>query len=387
MINIPAILIANGTAILLLIVILLSYKRPIRHVMLDEKTFYVMVILNIAQCIIETVVFLMDGKMVYGYHALLIILNVILFIVNIVFAFSWTIFVDYKLFTDMKRIKQVYPFVAIPAALVIIGCLINLFTPVFFVVDKYNVYQRTDLFIIPYAVTYSYLAYGVILVYLFRKKVQKYLFLPAIMFMVPIMIGSLLQFFFYGYSLVWLGVAIGMMYLFINVQNEASFVDSLSGLFNRQYLGNLLLMYSRKKDAAGVPAGIMLDIDNFKNINNTYGHIMGDDAIATVGKMLRAAVGDKGVICRYGGDEFIILININSQKEITDMIDVVETQAELFNESKKKPYNIKYSIGYGIYDSKHESIDDFLRKIDASMYVEKRRKICEGIIPDRRCDI
>lgn len=355
--------------------------------MLDEKTFYVMVILNIAQCIIETVVFLMDGKMVYGYHALLIILNVILFIVNIVFAFSWTIFVDYKLFTDMKRIKQVYPFVAIPAALVIIGCLINLFTPVFFVVDKYNVYQRTDLFIIPYAVTYSYLAYGVILVYLFRKKVQKYLFLPAIMFMVPIMIGSLLQFFFYGYSLVWLGVAIGMMYLFINVQNEASFVDSLSGLFNRQYLGNLLLMYSRKKDAVGVPAGIMLDIDNFKNINNTYGHIMGDDAIATVGKMLRAAVGDKGVICRYGGDEFIILININSQKEITDMIDVVETQAELFNESKKKPYNIKYSIGYGIYDSKHESIDDFLRKIDASMYVEKRRKICEGIIPDRRCDI
>ena len=387
MINIPAILIANGTAILLLIVILLSYKRPIRHVMLDEKTFYVMVILNIAQCIIETVVFLMDGKMVYGYHALLIILNVILFIVNIVFAFSWTIFVDYKLFTDMKRIKQVYPFVAIPAALVIIGCLINLFTPVFFVVDKYNVYQRTDLFIIPYAVTYSYLAYGVILVYLFRKKVQKYLFLPAIMFMVPIMIGSLLQFFFYGYSLVWLGVAIGMMYLFINVQNEASFVDSLSGLFNRQYLGNLLLMYSRKKDAVGVPAGIMLDIDNFKNINNTYGHIMGDDAIATVGRMLRAAVGDKGVICRYGGDEFIILININSQKEITDMIDVVETQAELFNESKKKPYNIKYSIGYGIYDSKHESIDDFLRKIDASMYVEKRRKICEGIIPDRRCDI
>ncbi|HHU03359.1 MAG TPA: diguanylate cyclase [Christensenellaceae bacterium] len=385
MINIPAILIANGTAILLLIVILLSYKRPIRHVMLDEKTFYVMVILNIAQCIIETVVFLMDGKMVYGYHALLIILNVILFIVNIVFAFSWTIFVDYKLFTDMKRIKQVYPFVAIPAALVIIGCLINLFTPVFFVVDKYNVYQRTDLFIIPYAVTYSYLAYGVILVYLFRKKVQKYLFLPAIMFMVPIMIGSLLQFFFYGYSLVWLGVAIGMMYLFINVQNEASFVDSLSGLFNRQYLGNLLLMYSRKKDAAGVPAGIMLDIDNFKSINNTYGHLVGDDAIFTAGKILHKAMGGKGVICRYGGDEFIILMNVKSQEEIIDRINIVNDQAALFNELGNKPYKINFSIGYGTYDIKHDSIDDFLKKIDASMYEEKKRKIREKIIIDRRC--
>jgi PleD family two-component response regulator len=87
------------------------------------------------------------------------------------------------------------------------------------------------------------------------------------------MIGSLLQFFFYGYSLVWLGVSIGMVYLFINVQNESSYVDVLSGLFNRQYLGNLLLMYSEKKDAAGIPAGIMLDIDNFKSINNTFGHV------------------------------------------------------------------------------------------------------------------
>ena len=80
MINIPAILIANGTAIMLLVVILLSYKRPLRHVMLDEKIFYSMIILNILQCLIETVVFLMDGKMVYGYH-LVDSANAILFII------------------------------------------------------------------------------------------------------------------------------------------------------------------------------------------------------------------------------------------------------------------------------------------------------------------
>ncbi|NLJ64321.1 MAG: GGDEF domain-containing protein [Christensenellaceae bacterium] len=385
MINIPAILIANGTAIMLLTVILLSYKRPLRHVMLDEKIFYTMVILNIMQCVIETVVFLMDGKMVHGYHTLLVVLNVILFIINIVFAYSWTIYSDYKLFTDINRIKRIYPFVAIPAILTIIGCLINLVTPVFFTIDENNIYQRTDLFIIPYAVTYSYLAIGVILIYSYRKKVHKYLFLPVILFMIPIMIGSLLQFFFYGYSLVWLGVSIGLIYLYINVQNEASYVDVLSGLYNRQYLGNLLLMYSKKKDTAGVPAGIMLDIDNFKSINNTFGHIVGDDAISTVGKLLHTAVGDKGVICRCGGDEFIILMNINSQNEIVDMVNNIRTHTKLFNESQKKPYNINFSIGYCIYHSKHESIDDFLKKIDAAMYEDKNKKIREGTIPDRRC--
>jgi hypothetical protein len=83
----------------------------------------------------------------------------------------------------MRRIKRIYPFVAIPAIIIIIGSLINLGTPVFFVVDEYNIYQRTDLYIIPYAVTYFYLAYGVILIYSCRKKVNKYLFLPAMLFM------------------------------------------------------------------------------------------------------------------------------------------------------------------------------------------------------------
>ncbi|MGI6687295.1 MAG: GGDEF domain-containing protein [Christensenellales bacterium] len=386
MINFPAICIANGTAILLLLIILSSIKRPLRHGLLDEKIFYAMVVLNIIQCFVETLVFWMDGKLVYGYHTLLIVLNVILFIVNIIFAYSWPIYADYKMFTDIKRIKRIYPFVAIPAALTIIGCLVNLATPVFFMIDKNNIYQRTEWFLIPYAVTYFYLAYGVILIYSYRKKVHKYLFLPAVQFMIPIMIGSLLQFFFYGYSLVWLGVSVGMVTLFINLQNESSYIDGLSGLFNRQYLGNLLLMYREKRNTAGMPAGIMLDIDSLKSINDQFGHIVGDDAIATAGKILHKAVGDKGVLCRYGGDEFIILMYINSQKEIVDMIDAIKTQAALFNESGKKPYKIGFSIGYSTYQCKHESMDDFLNKIDVSMYIDKKRKISEKIISDRRHD-
>ena len=386
MINIPAIFIANGTAILLLLIILSSIKRPLRHGLLDEKIFYFMVILNIMQSIIETVVFLMDGKMIYGYHTLLIVLNVILFINNIIFAFSWTVYTDYKLFADMKRLKRIFPFLALPAALVIIGCLINLATPVFFEVDQHNIYQRTGLFFIPYIVTYSYLAHGVVFVYSYRRKVHKYLFLPAIQFMLPVMLGSLLQFFFYGYSLVWLGVSIGMVALFVNIQNESSYVDVLSGLFNRQYLGNLLLMCGEKKDC-GVPAAIMLDIDGLKNINDSFGHVVGDDAISTAGRILHKAVGDKGVLCRYGGDEFIVLMHINSQEEIIDMIDLIKTQVALFNDSKKKPYEISFSIGYSIYEGKRESIDDFLKKIDASMYEDKKRKISERMVFELKDEI
>ncbi|NLK02595.1 MAG: diguanylate cyclase [Clostridiaceae bacterium] len=386
MFNFPAICIANGTAILLLSIIISSSKKSIRHGFFDEQIYFVMVILNILQCIIETVVFFMDGKMVYGYHTLLIVLNAILFINTTIFSFLWTVYADYKLFADIERIKRTYTFVAIPALLIIIGSLINLVTPVFFEIDKFNVYKRTFLYLIPYVVTYFYLAYGVVLIYSHRKKVNKYLSMPAILFMIPILIGSLLQFFFYGYSLVWLGVAVGLISLFINVQNESAYVDALSGLFNRQYLNNVLFMCSRRGSATRALAGIMLDIDDLKGINDRLGHIVGDDAISAAGKILHSAVDGKGKVCRYGGDEFIILMYINSQNEITDMIDTIKTQARLFNESEQKPYEINFSIGYSTYEIKHDSIDDFLKKVDASLYDDKKRKIRERLISDRRHD-
>ncbi len=386
MFNFPAICIANGTAILLLSIIVSSSKKSIRHGFFDEKIYFAMVILNILQCIIETVVFFMDGKMVYGYHTLLIVLKAILFINTTIFSYLWTVYADYKLFSDIERIKRIYPFVVIPALLIIIGSLINLVTPVFFEIDKYNIYKRTDLYLIPYVVTYFYLAYGVVLIYSHRRKVNKYLSMPAILFMIPVMIGSLLQFFFYGYSLVWLGVAVGLISLFINVQNESAYVDALSGLFNRQYLNNVLFVCSKRGSTTRVLAGIMLDIDDLKGINDRLGHLVGDDAISAAGKILHSAVGGKGKVCRYGGDEFIILMYINSQKEIMDMIDTIKTQARLFNESEQKPYEINFSIGYSTYEIKQESTDDFLKKVDASLYGDKKRKIRERLISDRRHD-
>ncbi len=382
MFNFPAIYIANGTAILLLLVVVLSIKKPLYHGLFEEKIYYAMVALTIVQCIVEMAAFSMIGKT--EYRSLALVLNVLLFGSSNIIVLLAVIYADYKLFADVKRIKRIYPFVAIPAVLTIIGCLINAATPVFFVIDEYNIYHRTDLFFIIYIVIYSYFAYGVMLISLCRRKIQKYVFFPAALFIIPVLIGSVLQYFFYGYSFVWLGVSIAMLWLFVNVQNEASYMDMLSGLFNRQYLNNILLMHSKKGDAASVLAGIMLDIDNFKSINNRFGHLVGDEAISVIGKILHTSVGSKGISFRYGGDEFVVLLNANSPKEITDMIDSIKAKTALFNESEKKPYKIHFSIGYSTYRSEDESADDFLKRMDAAMYEDKEKRISEGIILDRR---
>ena len=70
--------------------------------------------------------------------------------------------------------------------------------------------------------------------------------------------------------------------------------------------------------------------------------------------------------------------------EYMKLVDIIKAQVTQFNESGKKPYEIHFSMGYSIYQNEHGSIDDFIKKIDASMYEDKKRRIGAGILPDRR---
>jgi diguanylate cyclase len=94
---------------------------------------------------------------------------------------------------------------------------------------------------------------------------------------------------------------------------EEALTDALSGLMNRRGLNRELeRLAARFKDADGRPAGqlsvIMLDIDHFKRINDTYGHVLGDRVIAAVSRSIRDLVGDQGLAARYGGEEFAVLL-------------------------------------------------------------------------------
>jgi diguanylate cyclase len=88
---------------------------------------------------------------------------------------------------------------------------------------------------------------------------------------------------------------------------EEALTDSLSGLFNRRGFDVELERMSGKTGTDGALALIMLDIDNFKTVNDTYGHPLGDAVIAAVGQFIRDCVGAAGIAARYGGEEFAVL--------------------------------------------------------------------------------
>lgn len=373
MINLGAIFIGNTIGAVLMIILLISSRTHARTVFVDEKIFLTMVWLTLSLCTAEFLSFLVDGATFPGAMMLNRILNSLLFAANISFAFIWTVYVDFKVYGDQERLRRRYVWIGLPAAAIVLMSLLNLFSDVFFTISAENVYSRTSLVPLTYLCSYGYLLYGMTLVYGRKNQGRKYLFLPVMVFMIPIMIGSLCQFFFYGLSLVWVSVAVAVVSLYINIQNEDAYVDALTGLYNRLYLNRHLREIRPGKGQC--LAGIMLDIDHFKSINDTYGHAMGDQALQDVGRLLyRVADSHQAIAVRFAGDEFILLRSVSDRSEVEEMGHALRKAAEEFNNRKQRPYTLAFSMGIALFQEGAESLDDFISSMDTAMYQDKHQR-------------
>lgn len=373
LINLPAVLIANGLGAALMLTLIFSNRKGTRTVFLAEKLFFAMCQLTLGLCLVETFTFYIDGKVFPGAVFLNRLSNSLLFITNSVFSFLWTMYVDYKLFGQRQRLRRIYPWVALPALAVCVMAAMNLFVDVFFTVSPDNVYSRTPLALLTYLVTYLYLLGGGILAFVYRRKSGKYLFMPVVVFLAPIFAGSLLQMLFYGIALIWVSVAFGLVSLYINLQNEISLLDPLTKLYNREYLIRYLNFIRQKPPAKKQMAGIMMDVNAFKEINDTLGHSEGDAALRLVSKCLMDVVRGDNFAVRYGGDEFIAICMVSGQQELDKLVARIRRRVDRENTGSPRPYRLSLSAGSTLYDPAGDDIDSFLRRMDQHMYEDKRR--------------
>ena len=173
----------------------------------------------------------------------------------------------------------------------------------------------------------------------------------------------------YGIATGWFSVAIAILLVEIQLQKEESFVDELSGLYNRKYLEFFYKQIRVKKFAQVY--GIMMDLNLFKQINDTYGHTVGDDAIRTVSTLLSHWVETPDTVIRFAGDEFIIVCVNKTQNEVTELMDHIRKKLSDYNRSGKKPYDLSFSMGYTKYSDEYKKLDEFLRDMDKMMYEDK----------------
>ena len=247
--------------------------------------------------------------------------------------------------------------------------IINLFYPLVFS-NSDGVYRRGPAYIVLYLFVSFYIVDSMVLYVRCRKKIGTLKLFPVQVCLVPIINGLVMQVFFKESSITWTSVAIAIAGIMTALKNELIFIDRLTGLYNRVYL--TFLQEEAQKKKSELVAGIMLDLNGFKQINDNYGHSEGDAALILVAELLRKAFCEYGIVTRYAGDEFVVMLHTTDKQLITDLIARAKDIFEEENKTNDKPYQLSASMGYAISDLSKETIDDFMNRIDKLMYQDKQ---------------
>lgn len=155
------------------------------------------------------------------------------------------------------------------------------------------------------------------------------------------------------------------------------YIDDLTGLHNRRYFRERLLAEKRKADGEGSSFGLaMIDLDNFKPINDLYGHLTGDLVLTQVGQILSESLRPSDVLCRYAGDEFVLIL---PDIEENDLVRVAQRIKENFGhaswkDEKGEPIqSVTCSLGYSFYTESGKDLDGLVGWADQALYAVKRR--------------
>ncbi|AIF51132.1 GGDEF domain-containing protein [Pelosinus sp. UFO1] len=143
--------------------------------------------------------------------------------------------------------------------------------------------------------------------------------------------------------------------------------DSLTGFYNRRFVDELLPSLLAKMDRKNEKLSIViLDCDNFKAINDRYGHRKGDLVLQELSALLLTIIRKGDIAARWGGDEFLIIAPCAGDEEIKQILKRFNN--ELLELSKKMQMAISISSGYAIYPSDTKEIEDLISIADSKMY-------------------
>ena len=320
---------------------------------------------------------LMAGVFFYSKVTTLGVINVISFLAYIIFAFVIT----------YKTIRKIYCFVIVEIMFFIIMCImtfrwqydsftiisLGILTSISPKDNKYNIKYPLVTFLVGHIILLVLRIYHfnnpIELQYNFSQKVEtlygviaiiNYIFVTCALFM------PLLAF------VIDLKKAAGKIDAINYELDYISTHDALTGLINRRSMDEIIkgALYEYKKEDKAFSM-ILSDIDDFKKVNDTYGHNVGDYVLKKVSQMIEVCVEDAGCVCRWGGEEIMILFN-GKLDEAVNIAEIIRKTIE--KESfQYEDYNFAVTMTFGVAEYEAEmDINELIVKADDNMYKGKK---------------
>lgn len=150
--------------------------------------------------------------------------------------------------------------------------------------------------------------------------------------------------------------------------------DPLTELYNRRYFTEALRNEIRKAQRLGYPLGLfMIDIDDFKLVNDTYGHLAGDDVLKSVANWIERSVRASDLVARFGGEEFVVVVVGCPEDELVVLAEKVRAAVEdvVVEAARPERKNVTVSIGAAYFGDVSMSAEDLISRADGALYDAK----------------
>lgn len=281
----------------------------------------------------------------------------------------WLIYVDYKIYEDEKALRRRFVFYFTPTILQVLLVLYNINSGFIFSIDPSGTYVRGSGFYIVVLSMYLLPAIALIMMIKNRKTISTKLIEVILLFWSLPVLSAFLQLMYYGLMITWPVFDLVTIFTYILVEKESLLKDPLTLLNSRRVFEERANDLIKRR----VPFSIlMVDLDDFKLINDKHGHEEGDKALKLAATILREAVHGGDFICRYGGDEFVLLVMSDDASEGFVIREKIYETLNSMNEISNKVYALKMSIGVKFYENTSgQSLREKLETVDQLMYAEK----------------
>ena len=166
-------------------------------------------------------------------------------------------------------------------------------------------------------------------------------------------------------------IAIEKVYYF-NMYKRMAILDGLTGVYNRRYFERVLTREIERATRYKHPLSLlMVDLDNFKRVNDKFGHLTGDKVLQSAAEILLQNIRTVDTVARYGGDEFAVLIPHAETASVEKIRSRIQQSNDAFNKLGK---TVPFTMSIGLHTTNGENATDILAQTDIDLYREKDKK-------------
>lgn len=371
----------NIFVIILLALIILIGKTAVQG-QKNFKLFYRVMVFFILTLTAGSFYFIMEGSTLKGVVLLSYFMMIAFYVFGAMSAYSWFIFVLHETEVNWSCNSSIRKLYILPLIFQCSLVMVYATTHWLLYFNQRNFYLGS-IYILQCLLIFGYLFTGACISFIKYLKENRYsqeknCFFLCLFSLLPLL-GMVIDIIFPSVNSVLPFLVFSIIMQYLNLMKKEIFQDPLTKLNNRREFQRHLIKVTKSMRKEDVFL-IFFDINDFKGINDTFGHVEGDRALVMISQILTTAFSNtKAFIARYGGDEFAVILK-KEEAEILSYLKKVD--ASLATLSASLPYNISLSVGYSIYgEDNANTIESLIQSADKKMYgnkEEQKKTICES---------